>query len=84
VVQRCLYVVVPRGRVHVAADGVVLQAGAFTSPPVLVGTLVLLLAILLVGRFLIGVAWKVVLVALAVVVVLWAIGALGSVLDVVG
>lgn len=64
---------------------VVLQVGgAFTSPPVLVGTLVLLLAIVLVGRFLMGVAWKVLLIALAVVVVLWALGALGTMLDVVG
>jgi hypothetical protein len=65
--------------------GIVLQAaGPFTSPPVLVGTLVLLLAVLLVGRFLLGVAWKVVLVALAIVVALWALGALGTVLDVIG
>mgnify|MGYP001133862009 CR=1 FL=1 len=64
---------------------VVLQsAGAFTSPTVLVGTLVLLLAIVLVGRFLMGVAWKILLIALAVVVALWALGALGTVLDVVG
>lgn len=64
---------------------VVLQSmGGFTSPPVIVGTLVLLLVILLVGRFLIGVAWKVVLIALAAVVVLWALGALGTVLDLVG
>jgi len=65
--------------------GIVLQAaGPFTSPPVLVGTLVLLLAIVLVGRFLMGVAWKVLLAALAVVVALWALGALGTVLDVIG
>jgi len=65
--------------------GIVLQAaGPFTSPPVLVGTLVLLLAIVLVGRFLMGVAWKILLIALAVVVALWALGALGTVLDVVG
>lgn len=65
--------------------GVVLQSmGQFASPPVLVGTLVLLLAILFVGRFLIGVAWKVVLVALGVVVALWALGALGTVLNVLG
>lgn len=65
--------------------GIVLQAGgAFTSPPVLVGTIVLLLAIVLIGRFLIGVAWKILLMALAVVVALWALGALGTVLDVIG
>ena len=65
--------------------GIALQAaGPFTSPPVLVGTLVLLLAIVLVGRFLMGVAWKVLLIALAAVVALWALGALGTVLDVVG
>lgn len=64
---------------------VVLQVtGGLTSPPVIVGMLVVLLVILLVGRFLIGVAWKVVLIALAVVVALWALGALGTVLNVFG
>ena len=64
---------------------VVLQVtGGLTSPPVIVGMLVVLLVILLVGRFLIGVAWKVVLIALAVVIALWALGALGTVLNVFG
>ena len=56
----------------------------FTSPTAIVATLVVLLVVLLVGRILLGVAWKIVLVALLVVVALWALGALGTVLDVIG
>jgi hypothetical protein len=57
--------------------------GAFTSPPVVIGVLVVLLVVLFVGRFLLGIAWRLVLIALGVVVVLWALGALGSVLALV-
>lgn len=57
--------------------------GAFTSPPVVIGTIVVLLLVLFVGRILLGIAWRLVLIALAVVVVLWTVGALGSVLSVV-
>lgn len=64
--------------------GLTLQLVGFTSPPVIVGTLVVLLVILFVGRFLIGIAWKVVVVALVAVVSLWALGALGTVLNFVG
>ena len=56
--------------------------GPFTSPPVVIGTLLLLLVILFVGRVLIGIAWRVVIIALAVVVGLWVLGALGTVLQV--
>lgn len=58
--------------------------GPFTGPPVLIGTLVVLLLILVIGRVLIGLAWRLVLIALAVVVGLWILGALGTVLNVIG
>lgn len=61
-----------------------LVIGSFTSPPAIVATLVVLLLILVVGRFLIGIAWKLVLIALVVVIALWALGALGTVLNVIG
>lgn len=57
--------------------------GSFTSLPVIIGALVVLLLIVFVGRVLLGIAWRLVLIALAVVVVLWAVGALGSVLSAV-
>lgn len=66
------------------SPGLVLQLGQFTSPPVIVGTLVVLLVILFVGRFLIGIAWKVVVIALVAVISLWALGALGTVLNFIG
>lgn len=56
----------------------------FTSPPAIVGTLLVLLIILLVGRVLMGIAWKLVLIALVVVIALWALGALGTVMNVIG
>lgn len=59
-------------------DGLLLVLGPFTSPPVLVGTLLVLLLVLLVRRLLIGLAWRLVLIALAVVVGLWVLGALGT------
>lgn len=61
-----------------------LFAGPFTAPPVLIGTLIVLLIILVIGRVLIGVAWRLVLIALAVVVALWVLGVLGSVLNIIG
>jgi hypothetical protein len=64
--------------------GVPLFLGPFTSPPALIGTLIVLLLVLVVGRILIGLAWRLVLIALAVVVGLWVLGALGTVLNVLG
>lgn len=58
--------------------------GPFTAPPVIVGTLVVLLLILVVGRVLLGLAWRLVLIALGVVVILWLVGALGSGLPGIG
>lgn len=50
---------------------------AFTSPPSIVVFLFVLLVVLLVGRVLLALAWRLVLVALAVLVVLWLLGAVG-------
>jgi hypothetical protein len=69
---------------HIGSAVVPLVLGGFTSPPAIIATLVVLLLVLLVGRFLIGLAWKLVLIALVVVIGLWALGALGTVLNVIG
>jgi hypothetical protein len=61
--------------------GHALYMGSFTAPPVLIETLILLFLILVVGRVLIGLAWRLVLIALAVVIVLWLVGAIGSSLN---
>lgn len=61
-----------------------LLLGSFTSPPAIVATLLVLLVVIIVGRFLLGVAWKLVVVGLLVVVALWALGALGTVLNLIG
>lgn len=58
--------------------------GPFTAPPVIIGTLVVLLLIIFVGRIVLGIAWPLVLLALAVVVVLWLLGALGGVQESLG
>jgi len=52
-------------------------AGPFTSPPMLVGVLVAVLVVILVGRVLLSVAWHVIVLALGVVLALWALGAVG-------
>lgn len=62
-------------------SGAPLFLGPFTSPPVLIGVLIVLLLVLVVGRILIGLAWKLVLIALAVVIALWLLGGLSSALD---
>lgn len=58
--------------------GTALFIGPFTAPPVLIGTLLVLLLVLVVGRVLIGLAWRLVLIALAVVIGLWLLGVLGT------
>lgn len=60
----------------------VLQLGPFLSPPGILVTLVILAVILLVGRFLLSIAWRLVLIAIAVVVVLWVLGVLGFALNI--
>lgn len=56
----------------------VLLLGPFTAPPALIGTVIVLLLVLVVGRLLIGLAWRLVLIALAVIIGLWLLGALGT------
>lgn len=51
--------------------------GPLAEPPALLVGLALLAAILLVGRVLMAIAWRLVLLALAAVVVLWVLGMLG-------
>jgi hypothetical protein len=61
--------------------GVSLIIGPFTSPPVLVGSLIVLVLVLVLGRVLIGLAWRIVLIVAAVVIGLWLLGVLGTVLN---
>jgi len=51
-----------------------LLVGPFTSAAGIVGLLVILLVVIVVGRVLLSVAWRLVLVALAVSIVLWGLG----------
>lgn len=55
----------------------VLLAGPLTSPPVLIGLLLVLLLAVIVGRVLLALTWRLILVALGVVVALWILGAVG-------
>jgi hypothetical protein len=58
-------------------ESLVLQSGPLGSvPAVLVGLAVLAL-IVLVGRVVLAIAWRLVLIALAVAVALWVLGILG-------
>ena len=53
------------------------QLGPFGSPPALLIGLLALLIIVFVGRIVLAVAWRIVLVALAVAVALWLLGVAG-------
>ena len=54
--------------------------GSLTAPPVLVIGILALLAAVLVGRVLLGVAWKLLVLALVAALALWALGTLQTVL----
>ncbi|PSP86284.1 hypothetical protein BRC83_01055 [Halobacteriales archaeon QS_1_68_17] len=54
-----------------------LQLGPLASAPGILGTLLVLALILLVGRFLLSLAWRLLLIGIVVVVVLWLLGVLG-------
>lgn len=54
-----------------------LQFGPLGSPPALLVALVILAAIVLVGRVVLAFAWRLVLIALLVAVVLWVLAGLG-------
>jgi low affinity Fe/Cu permease len=51
--------------------------GVFASGPGLVGALLAVLLVILVGRVVLSVAWRLVVVALGVSVVVWLLGAVG-------
>ncbi len=55
----------------------VLFGGALLSPPALVFFLIVVLVVLVIGRMVLALAWRLVWIALAVVFVLWLLGALG-------
>jgi len=54
-----------------------LQFGAFTSPPALLAGLLLIAVVILVGRLVMKVAWRLVIIAIIAVTVLWVLGLLG-------
>ena len=55
----------------------VLIGGPLTSPPGIVATLLVLLLVVVVGRIILALAWRIVLVALVVSIALWLLGAVG-------
>jgi len=54
-----------------------LLGGPLTSLPGIVGTLLVLLLVIVVGRIVLALAWRVVLIALAVSIALWLLGVVG-------
>ena len=58
--------------------------GPLGTVPTLLGGLVALAAVVLVGRFLFNVAWKIVTVAVVVVAALWLVGGVGPQLALLG
>ncbi len=58
-------------------DPLVLQAGPLTSPPALLVAVAILAVILLVGRVVMALAWRLVIIALIVLATLWILGILG-------
>lgn len=62
----------------IVPDLMALFLGPLTSPPAIIVTLIVLLLILVVGRILLGLAWRLVVIALVVAVSLWFLGVLGT------
>jgi hypothetical protein len=54
-----------------------LQSGSLTSPPALLVGVALLAVIILVGRIIMKIAWKLVVIALLALAVLWILGIFG-------
>ncbi|WP_336337171.1 hypothetical protein [Haloarcula brevis] len=54
-----------------------LQVGALPSPPAILVGLLAIAVVLLVGRFVMKVAWRLVILAIVAVAVLWLLGLLG-------
>jgi hypothetical protein len=59
-------------------DGLALQLGALSSPPGILAALVVIAIVIIVGRIVLSVAWKLVWIAIAVVGLLWVLGVLGA------
>lgn len=57
--------------------GLPLVFGPLGTLPGLLGTLIIIAVIILVGRIVLKVAWKIVLVAIVVAAILWFLGLLG-------
>jgi hypothetical protein len=57
---------------------VALQLGALTSLPGLLLTLLVIAVIIVVGRFVLALAWRLVWIVIAVVVILWVLGVVGG------
>lgn len=55
----------------------VLQAGPLTSPPALLVGVAILAVVILVGRVVMAVAWRLVIIALIALTTLWILGVLG-------
>lgn len=51
-----------------------LQAGPLTSPPGIIAFLILILVVVFIARIVLKIAWKLALIAIAVLVVLWLLG----------
>jgi hypothetical protein len=60
------------------ANQLLLQLDALSSPPGIIVTLLLVAAVIVVGRFVLALAWRLIWIVIAVVVVLWVLGILGS------
>jgi hypothetical protein len=58
-------------------SSVILQLDALASPPGIVVTLILLAVVVLVGRFVLAWAWRLIWIAIGAIVVLWLLGVLG-------
>ena len=62
---------------HMEGTDVLVQVGPFASPPALLVGLVLLLLVVLVARILLALAWRLVLIAVVAVFLLWLLAGLG-------
>lgn len=63
---------------------VILQGGVLPSPEVLLVGLVALALVILVGRFILSIAWRLVIIALVAVAVLWLLGFVGIEFGILG
>jgi hypothetical protein len=55
-----------------------LQLDALSSPPGILVTLLILAVVIVVGRFVLALAWRLIWIVIAVVVVLWLLGVVGT------